>query len=94
MLTVKDAVKTAKKMAEELYEGEKISHLGLEEVTFSEEKKEWLVTLGYQSFRTRKKQTTLGSYVPETEEETLREYKTLRIDAETGEFKGMKIRSL
>lgn len=103
MIDVKEAVKTARQYANELYEDEDIKHLGLEEVVFDESKKEWQITLGYDSYRVKTIEQTPNSIqvavgslfaTGNIEKETLREYKTFRISAEDGKFKGMLIRKV
>ncbi|NEP82228.1 MAG: hypothetical protein F6K39_31245 [Okeania sp. SIO3B3] len=64
----------------------KIKELRLEEVELSEDRKYWLITLGFIT-------TTAG------EEESFflkkeRDYKVFKIHAETGEVESMKIREL
>lgn len=89
-ISVKEAVTKAFKYAHEFYKLQEIPQLMLEEVEFDEEKKNWLVTLGYKSSRTIQRQTLPLT----TEKESLREYKTFRINAENGEFVALKIREV
>lgn len=46
-MDVKEAVKLAKEHILDLFSEEDIRNLGLEEVEFNEEAKEWLITLGF-----------------------------------------------
>ena len=46
-IEVKDAVKIAKKYIADLYEGELVSEIGLEEVRRDDEKNHWIVTIGF-----------------------------------------------
>ena len=46
-LEVKQAVKLAKEYIADLYNGEPISGIGLEEVRHYDEKKEWHITIGF-----------------------------------------------
>ena len=101
MIEVTEAVKLARQFAAELFEGENIKNLGLEEVVFEESDNEWRITLGYDSHRVKTKETAPNPYsavsaiMPSNiETETLREYKTFRLDGEDGNFKGMLIRDV
>ena len=46
-MEVKEAVKFAKEYIADLYDGEGISNIGLEEVDFDDKEKEWAVTIGF-----------------------------------------------
>ena len=101
MIEVTEAVKLARQFAADLFEGENIKNLGLEEVVFEESDNEWRITLGYDSHRVKTTETTpnrfsaISAFAPSNiEKETLREYKTFRIGAEDGAFKGMLIRDV
>jgi hypothetical protein len=54
MITIKEAVQKAREYAAELYEGETIKNLLLEEAVFDEAEKNWLITLGYDSSRVKR----------------------------------------
>ncbi|WP_201596324.1 hypothetical protein [Psychrobacter vallis] len=101
MIEVTEAVKLARQFAADLFEGENIKNLGLEEVVFEESDNEWRITLGYDSHRVKTIETAPSSYsalsalAPSNiKKETLREYKTFRIGVENGDFKGMLIRDV
>lgn len=101
MIEVTAAVKYARQFANDLYQDEDIKHLGLEEVVFDDNSNEWRVTLGYDSYRVKTTETAPNPYSAistftskNVEKETLREYKTFRISAEDGAFKGMLIRDV
>nr|WP_313973832.1 hypothetical protein [uncultured Psychrobacter sp.] len=101
MIEVTEAVKLARQFAADLFAGEDIKNLGLEEVVFKEPDNEWQITLGYDSYRVKTKETAPSSYSvmsalapTNIEKETLREYKTFRIGAKDGDFKGMLIRDV
>jgi hypothetical protein len=101
MIDVTNAVKLARQYANDFYQDEKIKNLGLEEVLFDEEANEWRITLGYDSYRVKTTETApnpysaISTFAPSNiEKETLREYKTFRIGAEDGVFKGMLIREV
>lgn len=44
---VKEAARTAKSFIADLFEGEAIAHVGLEEVDFDEVSNEWRITIGF-----------------------------------------------
>ena len=46
-MDVKDAVKTAKSYVADLFEGEGLENIGLEEVVFENEANVWKVTVGF-----------------------------------------------
>ena len=101
MMDVTMAVKIARDFANDLYQGEDIKNLGLEEVIFDEDSNEWRVTLGYDSYRIKTTETgpipysIMSSLAPNNiEKETLRDYKTFRLNADDGNFKGMLIREV
>lgn len=96
MINVQQAVANAKKTIRELDEEEQFRDLRVEEVTLSEEENAWLVTLGY--FRKRDMSYAFKGLGLIQEDKGAswenRVYKELVIDAETGNFKGMKIRKV
>ncbi len=101
MIEVTQAVRLARQYANDFYQDENIKNLGLEEVVFDDDSKEWRITLGYDSYRVKTTETgpipysLISSLAPKNvEKETLREYKTFRIGAEDGAFKGMLIRDV
>lgn len=101
MIEVTEAVKLARQFAADLFEGENIKNLGLEEVVFDESDNEWRITLGYDSHRVKTIEKASNPYAlgglltsSNVEKETLREYKTFRIGAEDANFKGMLIRDV
>lgn len=71
--------------------GSEPRNVRLEEVELSEDKKFWLITLGYNlsNFVKNNPLETLGISIGEN-----REYKIFKVDAETGEVASMKIREL
>ena len=101
MIEVTQAVRLARQYANDFYQDEDIKNLGLEEVVFEESDNEWRITLGYDSHRVKTTETAPNPYsavsaiIPSNiEKETLREYKTFRIGADDGSFKGMLIRDV
>lgn len=63
-----------------------IKDLRLEEVEFSEDRKYWLITLGFIANTTGEEE----SFLLKKE----RDYKVFKVNAETGEVESMKIREL
>lgn len=98
MLTVKEAVQKAREYAKEVYEGEPIKNLLLEEAVLDSSQTQWLITFGYDSSRVvREKPAIEGLAIAlssSVKEETLRDYKTFIINAENGAFGGMKMRDV
>jgi hypothetical protein len=102
-----DAVRIAKIQAQQLFAGQDMSHLALEEVDFDEAKQVWLITLGYDSHQVIKTtkvpedissicaplgwQKTGGEII---EEKQPRIYKTFQIDASEGRLISMKMRDV
>lgn len=91
-LDVKEAVTDARKHARELFTDERLNNLALEEVDFDENHNQWLITLGYDSPSGVRRKKSGPAVFPTVEEETKREYKVFRLDAETGRLISMKIR--
>ena len=98
MIPPQDAVSKAKKYLLELDPLDNITDLRLEEVEFIESEKLWSITLGF--FRLHQNVTitevNIGKFINPLEKERLdsdnRIYKRLAIDAESGDFKFMRIR--
>ncbi len=99
MIDVKEAVKIARNFATEIYQDEEVSNIGLEEVNFDEETKQWAVTIGFDTNRKKvsrpnKPLSIIGNLNNEVSEEPIRAYKVIRLDAEKGKFKGMTMRQV
>ncbi|WP_367107320.1 hypothetical protein [uncultured Psychrobacter sp.] len=103
MIEVTNAVKLARQYANDFYQDEDIKNLGLEEVIFDDDSKEWRITLGYDSHRVKTTEKSKNQYfeaaaifapASDVTKENIREYKTFRIGAEDGTFKGMLIRDV
>lgn len=103
MIEVTEAVKLARQYANDFYQDENIKNLGLEEVVFDDDSKEWRITLGYDSHRVKTTEKSKNQYfeaaaifapASDVTKENIREYKTFRIGAEDGAFKGMLIRDV
>lgn len=93
-ISIKDAVKIAKEQIKELYDDDIPQALALEEIELVEEnnRKLWSVTLGFHRNKSVKAVNTsaLDFYKPSQVEN--RDYKTILIDANTGEFVRMDMR--
>lgn len=59
-IEVKEAVKMAKKYIADLYEGESITEIGLEEVKRNDDMGQWLVTIGF--FRSLDEDSSKGVF--------------------------------
>jgi hypothetical protein len=92
---MKQAVTAAKDAIQSLYEDSPLPALALEEIELVSDagKERWAVTLGF--YRPRPVSVNQGAvagiFQPITQLEN-RDYKTVYIDAETGEFVKMEIR--
>lgn len=106
-IQVYDAVRIAKTQAQQLFEGQDMSHLTLEEVDFDEAKQVWLITLGYDSHQvikiTKEEERTVSPFDTTLfqrtggqtiEEKRPRIYKTFQIDASEGRLVSMKMRDV
>jgi hypothetical protein len=97
-ISVKEAVKVAKDALLDLYEDDLPMEMALEEVEKTQEdgREFWAVTLGFY----RRKSVSIkgsalgGLFTPTTSHVENRVYKTLFVDAETGEFVKMDIRQV
>jgi hypothetical protein len=88
-MDVKEAVAAAKKYVGELFAQEGISNLGLEEVEFDDEAKEWRVTVGFS--RPWDSVSTLFATVQQLSNPR-RAYKIVRISDSTGAALSVKNR--
>jgi len=93
-IAVKQAVRAAMDYVRDLYADEKIYNLGLEEVTLDDGI--WLVTLGFsRPWNVPRVRRSMYDVVPgttTTDPFPERNYKVVKIDAETGTVLGMEIR--
>lgn len=85
MIDVKEAAKIAAECFADFYSNQNYTNVLLEEVEYDEDKQIWQITLGYSEPSAA---TVLN--IPLT---NLRRYKLFNIDAKTGQFLSMKIRS-
>lgn len=81
------AIKSALDACHSLYKEVGLSNFMLEEVEASEDGRLWHVTIGFDKMRPVRSEilAALGN------RELVRVYKTFKVDANTGTFKGMKI---
>ncbi len=99
-IPAKDAVRRAKESLIELYQDDKIKSLALEEIELVKdgERGLWSVTLGF--YRPKSVSTvgggmlSLAGYGAPTAQVENRVYKTVFVDASTGEFVKMDIRQV
>lgn len=94
-IAIKEAVQTAKEKLNELYDDDRPEALALEEIELLEERgrKLWSVTLGFHRNKSVKALNPglEGLYRP-TQQVENRVYKTLLIDADSGDFVRMDMR--
>ena len=89
-MDVREAVPTAKQHLLELFNGEPISYVGLEEVDFDDESEDWLITLSFaRLWETTPLPAAVGGKPPED-----RHYKVIRIRDLDGRVKSIKDRVL
>lgn len=104
-IEMQNAVRIAKTQAQQLFDGQTLPNLMLEEVDFDETKQVWLITLGYDSHQLIKTikvpveeaasfaSEMFGSLGGEIiEEKRPRVYKVFQIDASDGRLLSMKMR--
>lgn len=90
MIDVKAAVSSASSYLRSLQDviGDSLENLMLEEVELSDDKRFWLITLGFD-------RPSRSSFFPIGGSPTIqRTYKLFRVNAETGEVEAMKIREV
>jgi len=91
MISIHEAVKSARDFANNIYEAEELKHLRVEEIELVAEDKKWIVTLGWVEPAVRQ----IGGFagLANTSIEPLpRVYKTFTINADSGNVESMKIR--
>lgn len=88
-MDVKGAVQKARAFIEDLFHGEEISEVGLEEVVFDDESNEWKITISFS--RPWDKVTDQELLF---EEAPSRSYKVIRIADEDGTIKSLTDRTL
>ena len=88
-MDVKNAVQLAIRYTTELFESEKISNLGLEEVAFYDANKEWVVTVGFSRPWDYAINTALAA-LSHPRVQPGRSFKIIRIHDENGEVVAVK----
>lgn len=92
---VKQAVDRARKFLLDVYEGEDLPNLRLEEVELSDDGQYWLVTLGFTGYEEEVEHCPiLAPAFATTTKRAKREYKLVPGNAYTGEAESIKIREL
>jgi hypothetical protein len=91
---VKTAVSNAMQFIRELYTDEQIKDVLLEEVEFSEPADQWLITIGFMRNKIKDKSSSSIADLILPERETIRKYKIVHIDAQSGKPISMKIREI
>lgn len=86
-MDVKEAVRIAKEYLDDLYDGENIADIGLEEAVFNNELDNWDITIGFS-----RPWDTRNSVV--TALRLRRSYKVISIDDATGQVKSLTDRIL
>ena len=85
MIEVKNAVKMAFEVFNELYDSKRFEDILLEEVELSDDKTSWLVTLGFY-----RRTPSINIIESIGSKKYIRMYKTIQIDADTGKLISMK----
>ena len=89
-MEVKQAVQEAREYLLDLFEGEEIEYVGLEEVEFDHESDEWKVTLGFSRPWDRPKSLSAAL----RDEPLRRSFKIVRINDANGKVTSVRDRSL
>lgn len=92
MLTAKEAVNAAQQWVTELYPTGELRHLRVEEIKLFDDEQRWEVTLGWVEPAIR--ENTFAASLSSDVKVLPRVYKTLDVDANTGEVKSMRIREV
>ncbi len=89
-MDVKEAVKIAIKYISEIFEGENISNVCLEEVNYNEQEKIWEITIGFSRIWKYPEGIMENFQIPSTK----RQYKIVSIDENKKAVKSVKIREV
>ena len=90
-MNMKEAARTAKEYVADLYAGEEITDIGLEEVEFDDRLNVWVVTIGFS--RPWGQKTNLAATLGR-KQLPARAYKVVRIDDDDGRITSLKDRLL
>lgn len=92
MVSLKEAVSAAMSAVEDLYKGQPVTGMLLEEIELTEDEHYWLITVGFDIKKDSVPLTPLDALaLPKSELE--RKYKIFKIDSEQGNVVSMKMRS-
>ena len=87
-MDVKEAVHSAKEHIADLFAGEEIMHVGLEEVEFDHSAKTWKITIGFSRPWDRR----FGNTLAVRERHPTRSYKVVNINDESGQAESIRDR--
>jgi hypothetical protein len=90
-MDVKEAVKKAIEYVTDVFQSENPENVGLEEVTLNEMDNVWEITVGFSRPWDYPKQGIVTGLQPQNPK---RQYKVVSVDADSGEVKSIKIRTL
>ena len=94
-MDVKEAVQTAKKYVAELFTGETIANVGLEEVVFDDTSNNWEVTIGFSRPWDYKNPNPMSPILTGlTNQPATRSYKLVCINNDDGQVLSLKDRVL
>ena len=91
-MNMKEAARTAKEYVADLYAGEEITDIGLEEVEFNDRLNDWVVTIGFSRPWDQKINNLAATL--ERKQVPARCYKVVRIDDDDGRITSLKDRLL
>ncbi len=91
-MDMKEAARTAKEHVADLYAGEEITDIGLEEVEFNDHSNDWVITIGFSRPWDRKINNLAATL--ERKQVPARSYKVVRIDDDDGRVTSLKDRLL
>ena len=97
MIGVKEAVKAAIEFVRRMYQdtGVALEDLALEEVKKSDDRNDWVVTVGFRALSAHQSARGPGLFpIQPVLERVPRDYKEVVIDGQTGEPKAMVIRDI
>ncbi len=89
-MDVKQAVQIAKQYVSELFEGEPLTNVGLEEVVFEDESNDWAITISFSRDWNR----TSPFFPSKDEASQQRYYKVISINDATGEVHSLTDREM
>lgn len=97
MIDMKQAVARAKAFIKDMYADEGVCDVGLEEVSRSEDGRQWLITIGFNTKQKPKSRSPLTEMLSTGvlgKIDLERQFKVVHVDARTGRVPTMKIREL